>query len=240
MSSRTPTDPVAGARQCVQRALDDDPHRRPEAGHLRVPRRRHLTYLEAAKTAGEQNTLGTNWRSDRALVDSLQTVLRGAATGPSRDCGGRHRGPPPGSPAGRGAAQRAVPVARRQRPTGLHDTDNVPIDVLRGHIAADLAADIGALLASGATFDGEPVQARDIAVIVEQHKMPAPASMRCPPRVFRRSTPVTPTCSTPRPPGLAVPAGGVRPTAPQRAGPRRRCTMFSAKPRKPLPPKVMR
>ncbi len=36
--------------------------------------------------------------------------------------------------------------------------------------ARDLAADIGALLASGATFDGEPVEAGDIAVIVENHK----------------------------------------------------------------------
>ena len=34
----------------------------------------------------------------------------------------------------------------------------------------DLAADIGALLASGATYDGGPLRAGDIAVIVEKHK----------------------------------------------------------------------
>ncbi len=34
----------------------------------------------------------------------------------------------------------------------------------------DLAADIGALLTSGATFDGDELQARDIAVIVETHQ----------------------------------------------------------------------
>ena len=38
-----------------------------------------VTYLEAARTAGDQKTLGTNWRSDSALVDRLQAVLRGAA-----------------------------------------------------------------------------------------------------------------------------------------------------------------
>ena len=35
---------------------------------------------------------------------------------------------------------------------------------------ADLAADIGELLTSGATFDGKPLEARDVAVIVENHK----------------------------------------------------------------------
>ena len=39
-----------------------------------------VTYLEAAATAGVQKTLGTNWRSDGALVDRLQVVLGGAAT----------------------------------------------------------------------------------------------------------------------------------------------------------------
>ena len=36
--------------------------------------------------------------------------------------------------------------------------------------SADLAADIQALLAGGATFSGRPLEARDIAVIVESHK----------------------------------------------------------------------
>ena len=68
------------------------------------------------------------------------------------------------------------------------------------HIRQDLAADIGALLASGATFDGRPLQAGDVAVIVESHKdarachraLATPASRRC--------TPATPTSSVPRPP----------------------------------------
>ena len=53
---------------------------------------------------------------------------------------------------------------------GRRGTQHVSIDDFREHIGADLAADIGALLANGATFDGEPLKARDVAVIVENHK----------------------------------------------------------------------
>jgi len=43
-----------------------------------------VTYLSASETAGERKTLGTNWRSDAALVDRLQAVLRGAQLGHER------------------------------------------------------------------------------------------------------------------------------------------------------------
>src|SRR6202000_1998748 len=46
----------------------------------------------------------------------------------------------------------------------------IAMDKLRRHIPADLAADAGALLASGATFDGNRIHAGDIAVIVESGK----------------------------------------------------------------------
>jgi exodeoxyribonuclease V beta subunit len=49
-------------------------------------------------------------------------------------------------------------------------TKVVPIADLRTHIPRDLAADIGALLTSDATFGGEPVAAGDVAVIVESHR----------------------------------------------------------------------
>ena len=72
------------------------------------------TYLEAARTAGERRTLSVNWRSDKVLVDSLQTVLRGAALGDAdivvRDVearGGGHR-------LAERAAQCAVPAPARQ------------------------------------------------------------------------------------------------------------------------------
>jgi exodeoxyribonuclease V beta subunit len=129
------------------------------------------TYLKAARAADARYTLGVNWRSDRALVDSLQTVLRGAALGHPEivvhDIDAHHDGHR------LAGAPRNAPFRLRvvKRPgLGYGDTDNIPIDELRRHIPADLAADVGALLASGATYDGRPVGAGDIAVIVERHR----------------------------------------------------------------------
>ena len=88
---------VAGDRPRVHRPLDADPDRRPEAGDLRVPRRRHRHLPQGrARPRATQQTLGTNWRSDGALVDRLQVVLRGAALGDPRivvhDVDAHHRG----------------------------------------------------------------------------------------------------------------------------------------------------
>jgi exodeoxyribonuclease V beta subunit len=129
------------------------------------------TYLKAVRTADTQYTLGVNWRSDKVLVDSLQAVLRGAALGHPdivvRDIDAHHEGHRlAGAPH---IAPFRLRVVKRHA-VAYGGTDNVPIDTLRQHIPADLAADIAALLASGATYDGHPVGAGDIAVIVEQHK----------------------------------------------------------------------
>jgi exodeoxyribonuclease V beta subunit len=53
---------------------------------------------------------------------------------------------------------------------GRSGTQWLLIDQLRTHISRDLAADIGILLSSDATFDGKPIKAGDIAVIVEKHR----------------------------------------------------------------------
>jgi exodeoxyribonuclease V beta subunit len=129
-----------------------------------------VTYLSAADTAGDKQTLGTNWRSDAALVGRLQTVLRGAQLGDPRivvhDVDARHQGSRlAGAPSADPFRLRVV-----SRTTfGKRGTQNVPIGDFCKHIVKDLTNDIGALLASGATFDGEPIEARDIAVIVETH-----------------------------------------------------------------------
>lgn len=130
-----------------------------------------VTYLEAAKTAGDQKTLATNWRSDAALLDRLQVVLRGAQLGDAAivvdDVEAHHQG----HRLAEAPHNDLFRLRVVQRPTlGRSGIQNLPIDELRQHIGADLAADIRALLASGATFDGNPVQARDIAVIVERHR----------------------------------------------------------------------
>ncbi|WP_458317203.1 exodeoxyribonuclease V subunit beta [Mycolicibacterium brisbanense] len=126
------------------------------------------TYLRAAATAGDKQTLGTNWRSDSALVDRLQVVLRGAQLGGSdvvvHDVTAHHQGHR------LAGAPHNDPFRLRVVSRNGKDAKTIPIDRLRTHIGRDLAADIGALLTSGATFDGKPVQARDIAVITETHK----------------------------------------------------------------------
>ncbi|OBI49748.1 exodeoxyribonuclease V subunit beta [Mycobacterium kyorinense] len=129
------------------------------------------TYLAAARTADARYTLGVNWRSDRVLVDSLQTVLGGAALGHPEiivhDIRAHHDGHRlAGAPHNAPFRLRVV----KRPPLGYADTGNVPIDVLRRHIPTDLAADIAALLTSGASYDGRHVAAGDIAVIVEQHR----------------------------------------------------------------------
>ncbi|UXA09225.1 exodeoxyribonuclease V subunit beta [Mycobacterium sp. SMC-2] len=130
-----------------------------------------VTYLRAAETAGEQKTLAINWRTDAALVERLQVVLRGAQLGDpaivvdnvdAYHQGHRLAGAPRNDPF-------RLRVVQRES-LGRSGIQNLPIDELRAHIGADLAADIRALLAGGATFAGRPLQARDIAVIVEKHK----------------------------------------------------------------------
>ncbi len=130
-----------------------------------------VTYLTAAATAGVQKTLVTNWRSDDALVRRLQVVLEDAELGHPRIIVRRveahHRGSRlAGAPCDEPFRLRVV----RRETLGRSGTRPLLIGDLRSHIPADMAADIGTLLASGATFDGEPVGAGHLAVIVEKHK----------------------------------------------------------------------
>ena len=183
-----------------------------------------VTYLQAAETAGDKQTLGTNWRSDGALVDRLQVVLRGAELGDPaikvHDVEAHHQGHRlSGAPHNDPFRLRVV----RRETLGRSGFANLPIDELREHISADLAADIGALLAGGVTYDGHPLQARHIAVIVETHKDArcchrALADAGHSVRVHRRLRRV----HVRRRRRLVVAAGGVRPAAPPRRGARRR------------------
>jgi exodeoxyribonuclease V beta subunit len=133
------------------------------------------TYLAAAHTAGDRRTLAKNWRSDKALVDSVHAVLGGAELGDpdivvgpvsSHHEAGRLSGAPHGDPF------RLRVVRREQFNKGPEET--IPIGALRPYIARDMAADVAQLLSSGATFDGQQIQARDIAVIVENRWDAAP------------------------------------------------------------------
>jgi exodeoxyribonuclease V beta subunit len=127
-------------------------------------------YLDAARTAGTRFTLGTNWRSDSRLVQSLHAVLGGAALGDAaivvHDVDAAHQGSRlSGTP--HDAPFRLRVVDRSSM--GYQRTQSIPIDEVRAHVARDLAADIAATLAAGATFADRALAAGDVAVIVESH-----------------------------------------------------------------------
>jgi exodeoxyribonuclease V beta subunit len=130
-----------------------------------------VTYLRARERADALLTLDTNYRSDQPLVRRLLRVLEGAALGHDdivvRDVaahGQAHR--LAGAPANDPFRLRVV----SRDSFGIRGTRTIPMDELRPFIAADLAGDVKRLLASGATYDGRPVRARDVAVIVESHR----------------------------------------------------------------------
>ncbi|WP_193607936.1 UvrD-helicase domain-containing protein [Nocardioides lijunqiniae] len=128
------------------------------------------TYLDAAGSATTRKTLAVNWRSDAALLDSFQTVLAGAELGDpqivvhdvtAHHAGSRLAGAPSQAPF-------RLRVVRRDQ-LGRRGSNPLTVAQARPHIAQDLAHDIRALLASGATFEGRPIEPRDVAVISYRH-----------------------------------------------------------------------
>ncbi|MBB6627753.1 UvrD-helicase domain-containing protein [Nocardioides sp. KIGAM211] len=128
------------------------------------------TYLQAAETATTRQTLPVNWRSDGDLLDAFQTVLAGAELGDPRivvhDVEAHHPGTrlqsvPHPAPFRLRVVSRELFGKRGDQPLLVSQT--------RPHIARDLALDIRALLASGATFEGRPLLPRDVAVICYRH-----------------------------------------------------------------------
>ncbi|GAB3774232.1 exodeoxyribonuclease V beta subunit [Nocardioides ginsengisegetis] len=128
------------------------------------------TYLQAAETASTQKTLAVNWRSDAPLLESFQTMLAGAALGDPRivvhDVAAHHeKGRLAGLPH---PAPFRLRVVRRDQ-LGKRGSNPLTVGDVRPHVARDLALDIRALLASGATFEGRPLELRDVAVITYKH-----------------------------------------------------------------------
>jgi len=129
------------------------------------------TYLSAAKTAGAHPTLNNNWRADAPLVNALQVLLGEMAMG-SQDIRVRpvsavtEKSRLVGAPSS--APLRLRVVRRDDFETGRNG--KIPIDRVRKFVARDLTADVAALLSSGASFDGRPIAAGDVAVIVGTHQ----------------------------------------------------------------------
>jgi exodeoxyribonuclease V beta subunit len=115
-------------------------------------------YLEAARAAGTQATLGVNWRSDQGLIDAYDAFFRGARFG--------HEGiayrtvraadanqAPRLFEAPVDAPLRLRVVHRADGRVRLTRTGYAAASPARELIAADLAADVVALLSSGAEID---------------------------------------------------------------------------------------
>ena len=127
-----------------------------------------VTYLAAGETAATTATLGTNYRSDAALLGSVQALLRGAALGDDRivvrDVAAHHTARRlEGAPRPDPFRLRLVDRAR----FGVPPTKGVGIGRIRELVASDLARDVRALLTSGATYCDRPVVASDVAVLCE-------------------------------------------------------------------------
>jgi exodeoxyribonuclease V beta subunit len=114
-------------------------------------------YLAAARAARTTATLGTNWRSDQALVDGLDALLGGASLGhPAIVARPVVAGPAAGRPRLEGAPDGASLRARV-----LHVADGQVVRLKKGSpskpsaravVATDLAADVVRLLSAGAAL----------------------------------------------------------------------------------------
>lgn len=134
-----------------------------------------VTYLAATETAASERTLGRNWRSDRPLVDGLRHLFGDAALGDLRivvhPVDAAHPDPSlSGAPVSAPVRLRRVP----REEFGKANKEKVPVGEARPFVARDVAADIVALLSSGATItdrDGRerPVEAADVAVLVHRN-----------------------------------------------------------------------
>ena len=129
------------------------------------------SYLAARDTAGTVHTLATNWRSDAPLVDALQVLTRNVELGDPRivvhDIEAAHDG------SRLSGVPRPAPVRLRRvdgDALGANAKGQVGIDKLRRHIARDLAQDVATLLAAKPDFDGRPLVAGDVAILMSSVK----------------------------------------------------------------------
>ena len=112
-------------------------------------------YLDARRQATSLATLGTNWRSDKGLLDAYDALFGGASLGHEDIPYRRVRASPLHREPGLSGARVASPLRVRivDRTSDLftpQDRGKPGVDALRPHVATDLAADVVRLLSSGA------------------------------------------------------------------------------------------
>ncbi|MEO8690137.1 MAG: UvrD-helicase domain-containing protein, partial [Solirubrobacteraceae bacterium] len=131
-------------------------------------------YIEAARTAGTEATLTTNWRSDQGLIDAYDALFGGAKLGHEGIVYREVRAAEANAAARLHGAPDPAPLRIRVVPrdaVGLTAKGYALLEPAREHVACDVAADIVALLRSGATIDGEgSVRPGHIAVLVRTNR----------------------------------------------------------------------
>jgi exodeoxyribonuclease V beta subunit len=133
-----------------------------------------FSYLDAVTQADSVRTLATNWRSDAALVDAVEALAGGAALGDPRIVV-RSVTADQKSQRLLSASGSAEAAFRLRVIEHAPDADRVPpVAELRPKITADLVADVGSLLASGATLTvggrRRAVDPADVAVLVRTNE----------------------------------------------------------------------
>ena len=167
--------------------VDARAHRRPEAGDLRVPRRRRLR-LPRGRAGGRRRARRSTstGAATRALIDAYDALFGGARLG-HEGIVYRHVRGGAGQPRRRGcdgapeSAPLRIRVVHRDDPaSSARAAASCATPSAREHIARDLAADLVGLLASGAeievrdeageTLRTEPVRPGHVAVLVRTHR----------------------------------------------------------------------
>jgi exodeoxyribonuclease V beta subunit len=142
-------------------------------------------YLEAAASAGAHATLDVNWRSDQGLIDAYDTLFGGAKLGHEGivyrrvQAAEANRAPRlAGAPVD--APLRLRVVYRSEPSVAVTRGGYASNATARAFVAADLAADLVALLSSDATVEvrdehgvaqrREPIRPGHVAVLVRTHR----------------------------------------------------------------------
>ena len=131
-------------------------------------------YLDAARNAAQRETLGVNWRSDGGLVEAYDALFAGHTLGhpeiayrtvvaAERNRAPRLHGAPVATPLRIRVVARQDPDIKRT-PTGWSSAASA-----REHVARDVAGDVARLLGAGATVEGVPLGAGDVAVLVRKN-----------------------------------------------------------------------
>jgi exodeoxyribonuclease V beta subunit len=135
-----------------------------------------FSYLDAVQQADQVRSLAVNRRSDRALVDALDVLLRDAALGDERiavrSVTAEHQQRRLAAPADKQDV--VAPIRVRVMPHQA-DAEKVPsVGTVRPQIVDDLVADVTALLGSGAELHhpscSRSVLPSDIAVLVRKNE----------------------------------------------------------------------